>query len=153
VRVYLVRHGTATPGPDDRARPLSEAGRAEVEATARSLAGRGVEVAEIRHSGLVRARQTAEILAAALAPRDGVVAAAGLAPDDDPEEARRELARLREPVLLVGHMPHLGRLLAALVGDGVAGRIRVAPGTAVGLARTADGWRADFVVAPDGSGS
>ena len=62
VRCYLVRHGAAAAGPDDRARPLTPEGRREIEVTAGALAARGVEVAEIRHSGLVRARETAEIL-------------------------------------------------------------------------------------------
>ena len=57
VTFYLVRHGAAASGPDDRVRPLTREGRAEIETTARALAARGVDVAEIRHSGSpVRAR-------------------------------------------------------------------------------------------------
>jgi phosphohistidine phosphatase len=152
MRGYVVRHGSAAPGPDDWARPLTPAGRAEVEATARALAARRVEVAEIRHSGLRRARETAEILAAVLRPAGGVVAAAGLAPEDPPEEAHAELAHASEPLMLVGHMPHLGRLLALLLGGAAAERIRLRPGTAVGLERVPDGWRCDFVVPPDEAG-
>jgi phosphohistidine phosphatase len=109
-----------------------------------------VHVAEIRHSGLTRARETAEILAASLAPRGGVHAATGLAPEDDPAIVAAELELTDAPIMLVGHLPHLARLTAALVGDAVTERISFAPATAVALLRHADGWTLDLVVAPGG---
>jgi phosphohistidine phosphatase SixA len=48
---YLVRHGIADPGVDDRRCPLIVAGQGAVEQLAYLLAARGVEVVEIRHSG------------------------------------------------------------------------------------------------------
>jgi phosphohistidine phosphatase len=147
-----VRHGTAAPDADDRARPLTPAGRREVEATAGALAARGIEVAEIRHSGLVRARQTADILGASLAPPRGVHAATGLLPEDDPAVAAAELEVAIEPLLLVGHLPHLARLGAALAGAAALERIHFAPGTAVGLRRGTDGWQVELIVpAPSGA--
>jgi phosphohistidine phosphatase len=148
VRGYLVRHGTAAPGPDDRVRPLTAAGRAEIEATAQALRDRGVEIAEIRHSGLARARETAEILGRNLAPARGVHETTGLLPDDDPAVAAAELELAAEPLMLVGHLPHLARLGAALV-RGIAlepVQLQFAPGTAVGLRRAADGWRVELIV-------
>ena len=143
---YLVRHGTAAPGPDDRVRPLTPEGRSEIEATARALAARGVGVVEIRHSSLVRARETAEILAGALAPPHGINAASGLLPEDDPAVVAAELELAAAPLMLVGHLPHLARLTAALVGDAEVERIHFAPGTAVSLRRGPDGWRLEWVV-------
>jgi phosphohistidine phosphatase len=148
VTCYLVRHGTATAGPDDRVRPLTPAGRAEVLATARTLAARGVAVTEIRHSGLVRARETAEILGESLAPPQGINAAMGLAPEDDPDVAAAELELTAEPVMLVGHLPHLARLTAALVKGAAVERIAFAPATAVGLRRRPDGWELELLVPP-----
>jgi phosphohistidine phosphatase len=148
VRCYLVRHGTAAPGSDDGTRPLTPEGRAEVEATTRALAALRVEVAEIRHSGLARARETAEILARLLAPPRGVHPAADLAPGDDPDIAAAELELAAEPLLLVGHLPHLARLAATLVGGAELERVRFAPGTAVGLRRGAGGWALELVVPP-----
>jgi phosphohistidine phosphatase len=147
---YLVRHGAAAPGSDDRVRPLTAEGRREVERTARVLRSRGVEVAEIRHSGLTRARETAEILGASLAPPRGVHATAGLAPEDDPDVAAAELALATAPVMLVGHLPHLARLTAALVGDAATEHVRFAPATAVALRRHPEGWALDLVVTPKG---
>src|SRR3972149_1603342 len=46
----------------------------------------------------------------------------GLGPNDDPEVARDECERAAAPVMLVGHLPHLGRLAGTLV------RGRPAPG-------------------------
>jgi phosphohistidine phosphatase len=117
-----------------------------VVATARALAARGVAVAEIHHSGLIRARETAEILAEALGPPRGVHAASGLAPEDDPAVAAAELDLAAEPLMLVGHLPHLARLAATLVGGAAAERIAFAPATALGLRRRPGGWDVDLVI-------
>jgi phosphohistidine phosphatase len=96
----------------------------------------------------VRARETADILGRALAPPRGVLATSGLAPEDDPGVARAELELGAEPVMLVGHLPHLERLAVALLGPGGAEALRFAPATAIGLARDGRGWSVEAVVAP-----
>jgi phosphohistidine phosphatase len=138
VPLYLVRHGEATPGADDAVRPLTDRGRQVIERVGREAAARGVEVAEIRHSGLLRARQTAEILATHLRPRGGVRATTGLAPEDDPDVAQADYGEGREPVLLVGHLPHLARLEARLTGRQT--ELSLQPGTMLALSRSTDGW-------------
>jgi phosphohistidine phosphatase len=138
VRLYLVRHGEARPDAEDAARPLTERGRQAIERVGRAAAERGVVVAEIRHSGLLRARQTAEILATHLRPRGGVRAATGLGPEDDPDIARAEYGEAGEPLLLVGHLPHLARLEARLTGRQT--ELSLQPGSMLALARGADGW-------------
>jgi len=148
MRCYLVRHGSAAAGPDDRTRTLTPAGRSEVLGTARALLARGVAVAEIRHSGLTRARETAEILGGALAPPRGVSATTGLAPEDDPEVAAAELNLATAPLMLVGHLPHLARLAATLAGGAAVERITFAPATAVGLRRSPDRWELELLVPP-----
>jgi phosphohistidine phosphatase len=121
-------------------------GRAEVEATAQALRGHRVEIAEIRHSGLARARETAEILGRNLTPPNGVHETTGLLPDDDPAVAAAELELAAEPLMLVGHLPHLARLSVALAGRMTLERIEFAPGTAVGLQRGPDGWEVELVI-------
>jgi phosphohistidine phosphatase len=145
---YLVRHGTAAAGPDDRMRPLTPTGRSEVLGTARALLARGVTVAEIRHSGLARARETAEILNGALAPPRGLFATTGLAPEDDADVAAAELNLATAPLMLVGHLPHLARLAATLAGGAAIERITFAPATAVGLRRWPDHWELELLVPP-----
>jgi phosphohistidine phosphatase len=111
---------------------------------------RGASVVEIRHSGLARARETAEILSASLVPSGGVHATPGLAPEDDPAVAAAELELATAPLMLVGHLPHLARLTATLLGVAAAERIEFAPATAVALRRGAGGWALDQVIAAGG---
>jgi phosphohistidine phosphatase len=117
MQVYLVQHGLARSKDEDPARALTAAGREEVERVARAAAAAGVRAASILHSGKARARQTAEIFAEHLKPADGVHAVAGLAPKDEPKAIRERVVRADEPLMLVGHLPHLGRLAALLVAD------------------------------------
>src|SRR5688500_9788627 len=63
MRLYLVQHGEAVPEQVDPQRPLSEAGRRDVQAMARLLAGAGIRPTRIVHSGKRRAQETAELLA------------------------------------------------------------------------------------------
>jgi phosphohistidine phosphatase len=118
----------------------------EVEVTARALRASGARVAEIRHSGLTRARETAELLGRVLEPPRGVHAATGLAPEDAPDVARAELELAAEPLMVVGHLPHLARLAAALIGAVLAQPIHFAPGTAVALRRGPGGWAPEAIV-------
>jgi phosphohistidine phosphatase SixA len=65
MRILLVRHGEAVPydtTPVDERRWLTPAGRAGVRDVAQALAKRGVRLAHVYTSPLVRAVQTAEIL-------------------------------------------------------------------------------------------
>lgn len=123
--VALMRHGDALSSSEDPARPLSVIGRQHAERIASWLGRLEWRLAEVRHSGLLRAQQTAEIVAERLALRDGITARmAGLAPNDDPEEAARELEALRRPLVVVGHLPNLRRLASLLV-TGHADRLDV----------------------------
>ena len=114
VRVFLVRHGEAKDALVDPARPLSDVGRDDASRLAQWCAKSGVHPHEIRHSGILRAAQTAEILAARLAPAGGVKKARGLAPDDDPSDWAATLAHETRSVMLVSHMPFLGELAELL---------------------------------------
>jgi phosphohistidine phosphatase len=116
MRISLVRHGEAAPAANDGERPLTAAGRAEVARLAEWCAANGVLPRQIRHSGILRAAQTAEILAARLEPPGGTIAVKGLAPDDDPSKWQHELPHETEDVLLVTHMPLVGEVAALLAG-------------------------------------
>ena len=154
--ILLARHGETDDNrpplrfQGQRDTPLNDTGRAQARALARRL--RGEAVASLWSSPLARARETAEILWQALAPPGGVHAASGLAPEDDPDVARAELELAAEPLMLVGHLPHLARLAVALVGAARMGEIRFTPGTVLGLRRAPGGWEADLVVTPGHGG-
>lgn len=139
MRVYLARHGEAAPAAANGERPLTDAGRADVEELARWCADNGVRPDSIVHSGILRAAQTAQILADALAPRGGVRAVRGLAPDDDPGLQRDELLHAGGNVLVVTHLPLVGELAAALTGS--ASAIPFATAELAILERTPNGFR------------
>jgi phosphohistidine phosphatase len=130
MNIYLVRHGEAEPERIDPERPLTSLGQEEVETVARMAAARDVRVSVIFHSGILRARQTADILARHLQSTSTVRQLSGLLPQDDPAIARAELEAARSPVMLVGHLPHLNRLAALLVcGDAEREIVDFAPAT------------------------
>jgi phosphohistidine phosphatase len=151
VRLFLVRHGESGPGSPDSLRTLTPAGRASVARLAERAARAGVRVEAIRHSGLVRARETAELLAARLRPAHGVEGMSGLAPEDDPEAAAIELGLADAPLLVVTHMPFVAALTGRLLAGG---RAAVAPGYGTaelrGFERTDGSWRQVLALSGDG---
>lgn len=68
MKLYLVQHGESKPESEDPARPLTNAGRAAVEQVGYHLFRAALLAADvvIRHSGKLRAAQTARILASCL---------------------------------------------------------------------------------------
>jgi phosphohistidine phosphatase len=149
--LYLMQHGEAVSESEDPARPLSPRGRAEVERVARFAARLDPGIALVRHSGKLRARQTAEIVAAALRPSPRIEETGGLGPKDDPAPAARTLGSTPETSLLVGHLPHLGRLVSLLVvGDASKDVLAFRMGALVALSQGEDGgWRLGFVLTPE----
>jgi phosphohistidine phosphatase len=140
--IVLVHHADAV-GPDvDPMRPLSEAGRTAATRLAAEAAARGVRPDQVWHSGKLRARQTAELFWRACNPLAPFSAARGLQPDDPPAWLRDELAGESRSILIVGHMPHLDRLLRLLLqGDPVSGAAGFPLHGCVALERDAERWK------------
>ena len=112
--LYLAHHGDALgPGEDPR-RPLSPRGRRQADALAARAAARGVRPAAVWHSGKLRARQTAEAYRRACNPLAEYSATRWAQPGDPPRLADRLEVETRD-VMLVGHLPHLDRLLRRLL--------------------------------------
>ncbi|HSK31729.1 MAG TPA: histidine phosphatase family protein, partial [Candidatus Limnocylindria bacterium] len=88
---YLARHGDALSSVENPSRPLSRVGRTGVERLAQEARKRAVKIAVIYHSGILRAAETAAILAECLNPPFGVKKLSGLLPEDDPALAKAEL--------------------------------------------------------------
>jgi len=119
VNLYLVRHGQAKPKEQDPERPLTEAG-AEWARRVFAFIGRAdvISVGAIQHSTKLRARQTAEIFAAAANLNAPLTQVPNLEPLDDVTELAESLSRATMDLMLVGHLPHLNRLASQLVvGD------------------------------------
>ena len=151
MRLYLVQHGDAVPEQVDPQRPLSAAGRREVEAIGRLLASAGVRSTRVVHSGKLRAEQTAELLAMACAPDHGVEASAGLSPNDPVKSVARAIASRPMDTMLVGHLPFMARLAGRLVtGDEHAEVVAFVPGTVLCLEPAAgDRWTVAWMVRPE----
>jgi phosphohistidine phosphatase len=115
MHIYLVQHGASKNEAEDPQRALTDEGRRTVEKMAGYLAGLGLAVDRIKHSDKLRARQTADILAASLKPQDGVEQVSGMAPNDDVSAMRINLHSETGNVMLVGHLPYLSRLLSSLL--------------------------------------
>jgi phosphohistidine phosphatase len=121
MEIYLVRHGIAVgreADMPDALRPLTEKGRRRFRKTARAFARLGRKVDLILTSPLVRAVQTAEILAAEARHGDVTVLE-----ELDPKFGVRSLldavakrADGIRSVALVGHDPQLSSALATLAG-------------------------------------
>jgi phosphohistidine phosphatase len=122
IQLYLVRHGVAEERgeawPDDTKRPLSDEGMARLRKSARGLDRLGVSIDVMFVSPLVRARQTADIIAAELEPRPHVVVVEALAPGGTFQALMADLEKQsrRTRIALVGHEPGIGELAARLVG-------------------------------------
>ncbi len=149
--LYLVQHAEAQREEEDPSRDLTEKGRSEIQKVADFL-GRGkLAVRRIFHSGKTRAVSTANILAAALHPAQGVEAAEGLAPLDSPESWAARLGEVDEDIMLVGHLPHLGKLTARLImGDEQKNAVNFQMAGVVCLRRNDVGqWAVDWMVIPE----
>ncbi len=116
--VYLMQHGEAAAEADDPARALTGAGQAAVARVASRAQAAGVRIDRCLHSGKLRAKQTAELLAAAVGsnrvePRDG------LAPNDPitPTVEWLGAESADKSIAVVGHLPFLDRLASSLIAD------------------------------------
>ena len=113
--VILMRHGHALSPEFDPERGLSEDGRIESERVAARIASDGIRVDRIVHSVKKRAEETARILQKEIAPGLKIERRKGLAPNDSIGDIALEIEKTDLSVAIVGHLPHLPALLAALL--------------------------------------
>jgi phosphohistidine phosphatase len=122
VKLVVIRHGPAgereeweAAGKDDRLRPLTPEG---VKETKRAAAGLTTLVSRIdlfATSPLVRAVQTAELVAEEY--DCSLVKLEALAPERDPDQTVQWLREQRsdQTIVIVGHEPHLSTLVSSLL--------------------------------------
>lgn len=134
--LYLLQHGEAVPETVDPERPLTPHGREDLERMGDFLAGAGVEVTRVVHSGKLRARASADLIAAKLGGAAVIEEQKRILPGDSPEWLADVAATWRENVLVVGHQPFMGRFVSRLVlGKESPVMVDFTPGTVVCLAR------------------
>jgi phosphohistidine phosphatase len=138
MHLLVIRHGVAMDkeefartGQSDDKRPLTSAGKKEMAKVARGLRAIVPKLDALAPSPLVRARQTAEIVARAYRVRVGP-ATRSLEPDARPTQFVRWLARHRTEgvVAVVGHDPHLSALVTWLIAGVNEPRVELKKGGA-----------------------
>lgn len=120
MELYFLRHGIATPkeqgGPDGE-RPLVAEGIRKTQIAAEALRKLEINFDRILTSPLVRARQTADIVANALQAQARLEELDELA-GEPVKDLVRALAKFKgsERLLLVGHQTQMGDAIAYLLG-------------------------------------
>ena len=114
-----MRHGPAaqsSPDGTDRTRPLTDKGRDQTAAAMRGLRRLGVQPVAIFSSPLLRATQTAEIVAHELSAE--LTIADDLAAGATPDAIIRAAKKPKGDILLVGHDPDFSAAVSYLLtGD------------------------------------
>ena len=151
MRLYLIQHGESSPKDVDPERALTEAGRADIKRLAAFLKQAGVRVQRVIHSEKLRAIQTAEILADAVAPGVDLESSGIINPNDNPKAFDWQSGGWDRDTLVVGHLPFLAKLVSHLV---VRDETRVItafqPGSLVCLERTDDEhWQIACMIRPE----
>jgi phosphohistidine phosphatase len=148
--LFLVQHGEAKQEAEDPERSLTDQGTETVEKMAAWAARTGIKVDRIRHSGKRRAEQTATISAKHLNPQRGVIAVKGLNPNDDVTPVAASLQGDQESIMLVGHLPHLSKLVGYLLtGDPEIKIVRFRNAGIVCLSHKENKWAVEWVMQPD----
>lgn len=119
MKLYLIRHADAVREDvvgSDSDRWLSLRGREDARVLARLLRGEQVSLDAIVSSPLVRAIQTAELVANGLDFLGAVEVLPSLAPGCHPRRAAEELAARGRAIAVVGHAPGMSALAAFVLG-------------------------------------
>lgn len=125
MELMLIRHGIAGQKisgavVNDAQRPLSDEGREETHLVGLALKRLGLKPDLVVTSPLVRANQTAVIIADVFGITQSVRVCDALAPGGTASDLYKFLANVRqaEQLFLVGHEPDMGRLAATLLWAG-----------------------------------
>lgn len=149
MKLYLVRHGDAVLGHLDPARPLSRVGEEQIEYAAKFLARQNLHIAHIYHSGILRAEQTAKIIAERISLMHCVEKKSGLAPDDSVDQIVGDVNVIGEDIMLVGHLPYLGLLVSELIlRNKLYSLVNFETGSIVCLERMSGHWFISWVLNP-----
>jgi phosphohistidine phosphatase len=112
--LFLVRHAHADPGEPDETRPLSARGREEARALAERLAASDAAPQVVITSPLLRARETAEAIAAATGAE--LRLDDRLSPGATSAGLQECIEGEKRPVAAVCHQPDCSEIALALTG-------------------------------------
>ena len=124
MKLYFLRHGIAVEAEEwkgsEAERPLTDKGRKQLDREGKALVELDLEIDVILTSTLSRAKETAEIIAAALNIRDKIEENDRLA-DSFSAMALGEILKSYSKVknlMLVGHEPSMSQVIGEIIGGG-----------------------------------
>lgn len=151
MRLYIMRHAEAVDACDtlrDEWRYLTEKGRTTAKAVSTAIAKYGPKPRLTVTSPLTRAVQTAEIVGGKACRRNVIMSSELLLPGAAIEDLIAFLGKHREAkrIVLVGHEPQLGSIVATLLGcRGAAITLKKAACVALDFDPDKDGKPAGFL--------
>jgi phosphohistidine phosphatase len=140
MNIYLIRHGKAgdqaiwkqQTGQDDQFRPLTQEGLKVVGKMAQQLKRLNLSISSIQSSPYTRARETAEIIHHYY-PDVPLLFSPQLQPDADIYQAVSCIGRYIEnnpgDLAIVGHEPHLSRLISVFISGDTRVRLQLKKGS------------------------
>jgi len=151
MKLYLVQHGEACAKEIDPDRPLTDQGKADVEQVAAFLKRATIQVERVIHSGKLRADQTAERLANAIAPGVELESSGIINPNDNPKAFDWQSDSWDRDTLVVGHLPFMAKLVSHLLIEDENKLITAwQPGSIVCLQReNGTHWRLNWMIRPE----
>ena len=147
--LYILRHGDAKPKHEDPQRGLSDRGREEVKAISAAFSRTKPRIDAIWHSGKTRAAQTAALLAASLRIEDRLRSQDGLGPNDPLPPLLEELNGRTANLVIVGHLPQLGKLISVLLVGEERDLLDLPSAGLVCLEGSGDSWSLSWFLTPE----
>ena len=151
MKLYLLQHGEALTKEVHPDRPLTDQGKEDVDRIAAFLKQAGIQVDRVIHSGKLRAIQTAELLANAIAPGVELDTSGIINPNDNPKEFDWQNESQDRDTLVVGHLPFMAKLVSHLIIED-ENRLITAyqPGSVVCLELNSNAdWRMNWMIRPE----
>jgi phosphohistidine phosphatase len=155
MKLYLIQHGEAKHETEDPERSLTVKGEEEVKRVSKIGKNLNIRPSIIYHSGKLRAKQTAEMMADGLKISDLTVQAVqGLNPNDDIHPWAERISNETKDLMLVGHLPFLDKLTSFLLcGNENARLVLFRYGAIVCLEQKEDKrWAIRWILIPEMAG-
>ena len=148
MKLYLIQHGLALTKEEDPERPLSAQGKAQTQRTAEYIKSRNIKVDAIWHSTKLRAVQTAEIIAEALACGE-IQARDDMNPLDTVEKLPEEILAFNKDIMIIGHLPFLQKLASRLLVGPEKSEIIAFKNSGVASLDYDEKWKIDWLASPE----
>lgn len=151
MKIYLVRHGESVAKGSDDERPLSQQGEKDIQNLANFLLPLKLQVSSILHSPKFRAKQTAEILSSSIHATKNIEIRPELDPMSSVNDIIEEIYAREEDLMLVGHMPYMGKMAAKLIsGNEYENIVAFKPGSMVCLEQIeSERWAINWMLAAE----